>query len=160
MTRKLQRNRSNQTVPTLTLESGLSISTPCYLQLTNQQKKELLNAWRTLNTKQRLELGYDDTTDLGSIRVTTAQTPPQTELERATGCDEETLRMMLFSRQGIAERLIIKVMLLVGIELFTRQDIEETHKLWLDHLYEDERPSQTTKRAATRTKATKQKAAA
>ena len=48
---------------------------------------------------------------------------------------KETLRYALFGRQGITERLIIKLQELTGVELISREAIENNIKMWLDYLY-------------------------
>ena len=145
MTIKLLTNRYSQVTPTHITANGCSISTPIYLSPTNDQSKELLNAFREVVRKQRLEMGYQDTPiDHGSIQVQTATTPPQTPAEQDLGMNEETLRYALFSRTGIAERLIIKLCEITGVELVSRKQIEDNLKSWLDHLY-GEQPKRTRK---------------
>ena len=143
MTIELLTNRYKQTTPTHITANGCSISTPIYLSPTNDQSKELLNAFREVVRQQRLEMGYRDTPiDHGSIQVQTATTPPQTPAEEALGMNEETLRYALFQRTGIAERLIIKLCEITGVELVSRKQIEDNVKMWLDHLY-GEQPKRT-----------------
>ena len=71
----------------------------------------------------------------GSISIETFVKPPITPIEQQLGCDEQNLRHALFTRTGIQERLIIKLQQLTGIELVSREQVEETYKLWLDNLY-------------------------
>ena len=129
-------NRYGQTTPTHIASNGCSIATPIYISPTTEQSKELLNAFREVVRRQRLEMGYTDAPiDHGSIQVQTATTPPQTDAEKAIGMNEETLRYALFQRSGIAERLILKLCEITGVELVSRKQIEENLKMWLDHLY-------------------------
>jgi hypothetical protein len=51
--------------------------------------------------------------------------------------NEESLRHVLFARQGIPERLVLKLQRLTGVYLVTREQIEDTYKQWLDYLYQD-----------------------
>ena len=51
------------------------------------------------------------------------------------GMDEHNLRLALFSRTGLPEVQILKLQEATGVELVTRQMIEQTQKLWLDHLF-------------------------
>ena len=149
MTIELLTNRYKQTTPTHITANGCSVSTPIYISPTNDQSKELLNAFREVVRQQRLEMGYRDTPiDHGSIQVQTASTPPQTPAELALGMNEQTLRYALFQRTGIAERLIVKLQELTGVELVSRKAIEENIKMWLDYLY-GEQPAKRTRKTRT-----------
>lgn len=152
-------NRYAQVTPTSIYENGCSVSCPLYFRPTNDQAKELLNKFRELVRKQRLELGWDEsaTTTPNGLKVSTAHTPPQTPAEADLGMTEETLRYAIFQRQGIAERLFVKLCRLVDVELIPRDHIEQTTKAWLDHLYGNDekqrtkKPSTTSKRTTKRT---------
>ena len=132
---KLLSNRYGQTVPTSTNDKGTVISVPFYLQPTPDQKKALLNAFRVIKQKQLLDMGWSEHRSEGSLVVVDHKTPPQTPIEQELGNTEETLRLQLFSRQGLQERWLLKLCRLTGIELVTRQEIEETFNAWMDHLY-------------------------
>ena len=144
----LQTNRYGQVTPTSIQENGCAISVPFYIAPTSDQAKQLLNAFRTVKQKQLIELGFETTTHNGfsGITVETAVKPPQTPIEQELGMDEEALRYVLFGRQGIQERLLIKLMRLTGVYLITREQVEETFKQWLDNLYGNE--EQPTSRAS------------
>jgi len=90
-------------------------------------------------------MGFDNTRKEGQMVVVTNNQPPQTQIEVELGMTEENLRLQLFSRTGLQERLVHKLQQLTGVEVFTRKEVEETFKLWLDHLYEHDRLPKTTK---------------
>ena len=146
---QLQSNRYSTVVPTAILESGLCVSVPFYLSPSTEQKKAVLNAFRTIKTQQLIDLGYSQRHNTGSLVVETAQTPPQTQIELDLGMTEDNLRTALFSRQGIQERLVLKLQKLTGIQLVTRKDVEDTYRLWLDHLFTDENKGPTKPAKAT-----------
>lgn len=151
---ELQTNRYNTTVPTCINELGTSISTPFYVSPTSDQKKALLNAFRSVKTKQLIEMGYQQMRTEGSLVVVDNKTAPQTPIELELGLNEENLRLMLFSRQGIQERLILQIQKLTGVTVFTKEEVLETFKLWLDHLFQDDEDQRTTKATKTPVKKT------
>lgn len=154
---KLITNRYQQKTPTTIQESGLAISTPIYINPTTDQTKQLLNAFRTVKQKQLLEIGYEtQTVTPGGLVIETASAPPLTPIEQELGMNEEGLRQVLFSRQGIPERLIMKLQRTTGVYVVTRAQIEETFTAWLDHLYSDSNnnATTTTPTKVTRTKVT------
>ena len=82
--------------------------------------------------------------------------PKMTKIEQELGMDENTLRHTLFGRTGISERVIFKLQSLLDIEVVTREEIESTQKLWIDHLY----GTPTKVKGASRTRKTSKKAEA
>jgi len=152
----LQTNRYNTMVPTAINTLGTAISVPFYIQPTTDQKKALLNAFRVEKQKQLLDMGFDNTRSEGRIAVVDNTRPPQTQIEADLGMTEENLRLTLFNRQGLQERLVLKLQELTGVEVFSREEVEATFKLWLDHLYEHypiSSPSKATPKPATKRKA-------
>ena len=103
----LQTNRYNTTVPTAINDEGCSISVPFYIQPTNDQKKTLLNAFRNIKNQQLIDMGYNPLRKENSLVVVDSMAPPQTAIEGELGMNEENLRLHLFSRQGLQERLVI-----------------------------------------------------
>ena len=71
--------------------------------------------------------------------------------------DETNLRMAIFSRTGLQERVVMKLQKLTDTILFSREEVENTLRLWLDNLYENHTvptaPKKRTTRAKTKTKA-------
>ena len=156
----LQTNRYNTMVPTAINTTGTAISVPFYIQPTTDQKKALLNAFRVEKQKQLLDMGFDNTRNEGRIVVLDSTKPPQTPIEMELGINEENLRLMLFSRQGIQERLILQIQKATGVTIFTKEEVIETYTLWINHLFDDDEPrtKATTKASVKGTKARKDKA--
>lgn len=153
----LQTNRYNTMVPTAINATGTAISVPFYIQPTTDQKKALLNGFRVVKQKQLLDMGFDNTRNEGRIAVVDNTAPPQTQAEIDLGMTEENLRLALFSRTGLHERLVLKLQEITGIEVFKREDVETTFKLWLDHLYENQSIKAPTKGVRKETKSRKGK---
>ena len=103
-------NRYNQTAPTAVQSNGMTISVPVYIAPTRGQLKAILNGFRVAVSER------------GDAAVA--------EL----GMDEAALRTVLFSRNGLPERLILKLQCITGIELVSREQIEATQQAWVDHL--------------------------
>ena len=118
-------NRYGQVSPTLIQETGVGISCPFYISLTPDQKKSLLNTFRQIKTEQLVN----------SDENKASQEPLGTPIEKALGMNEESLRYTLFSRQGLPERLFIRLQKLTGVVLISRNEVEETYKQWLDYLF-------------------------
>ena len=121
----LTTNRYGQVSPTLIQETGVGISCPFYISLTPDQKKSLLNTFRQIKTEQLVN----------SDENKASQEPLGTPIEKALGMNEESLRYTLFSRQGLPERLFIRLQKLTGVVLISRNEVEETYKQWLDYLF-------------------------
>lgn len=157
----LTTNRYGQTVPSNILTNGVTISTPIYIAITNDQAKHLLNAFREVKRQQLLEAGHRPMREstLGGVSVQDSTAPAQmAPIEADMGQTEESLRYILFGRGGIPERLLSKLMKLTGVFLFEKKDIEDTYKAWLDELYKDDTegtgsPKQSSRSSKTRTKA-------
>ena len=118
----LTTNRYGQVSPTLIQETGVGISCPFYISLTPDQKKSLLNTFRQIKTEQLVNI------DENKASQETLGTP----IEKALGMNEESLRYTLFSRQGLPERLFIRLQKLTGVVLISRNEVEETYKQRLD----------------------------
>ena len=153
-TEQLSLNRYGQKTPNYLLPNGITIACPVYFNLPMDTAKGLLNAFREQKLRELVELGWEDTQAVNgtALTVTTAKTPPMTPVEQAMGMTEESLRFALFSRQGIQERLILKLQKLLDIELVTRDQIEQTYKLWLNEFEFKAKTKRTTKTTSTRAK--------
>ena len=121
----LTTNRYGQVSPTLIQETGVGISCPFYISLTPDQKKSLLNTFRQIKTEQLANINGNNP----------SQKPLGTPIEEALGMNEESLRYTLFSRQGLPERLLIRLQKLTGVILIRRNEVEETYTKWLDYLF-------------------------
>ena len=129
-------NRYGVTTPTLILENGQSVSSPVYINLTTEVKKDILNRFREIKTRQQVEAGYNPvTTSKSGVSVIDNTKAPLTPIEHELGMDEHNLRLSLFIRNGLPEVQVMKLQKATGLQLVTRQMIEQTQKLWLDHLF-------------------------
>ena len=156
---KLVINRYNQVTPSVINSVGSFISTPWYVNPTTDTKKALLNAFRRIKTAQLIEMGHDDSPRVeGNISVVTHVTPPMTPIEQELGMQEESLRMMLFSRQGINEKLVLQLQRLTGVDVVTKEEARQCFEMWLDYLFDGNEPNPTPEPAKKATKATKAKA--
>ena len=107
----LTRNRYQQVTPTAIYSNGVAVSVPIYIALTRDQNKQLLNAFRAAVQER------------GAV------------VEQELGMNEENLRHALFARNGIPERLALKLQAVTGVELVTKEQIEQTFQEWITHLY-------------------------
>ena len=57
-------------------------------------------------------------------------------IEEQLGVNDENLRTLLFGRNGIPERLLVKLQEITGVEVVTRKQIEETYSDWVDYLFD------------------------
>ena len=109
---ELQINRYGEATPTAIQSNGVAISTPIYIQLTKEQNKTILNAIRTAISR-----------DGESV-------------ESELGVSEANLRHLLFARNGLPERLLLKLQEVTGLEIVSKQQIEDTYQSWITHLYD------------------------
>ena len=105
-------NRYGNVTPSAIQSNGVVVSTPIYVAPTKEQNKQILNAVRNVARE-----GTED-------------------IEEQLGINEEYLRHLLFSRNGIPERLLVKLQALTGIDVVTREDIEKTYTDWCDYLFD------------------------
>lgn len=151
MTKSLQTNRFNAKTPTLICDNGTAISVPFYLNPSTDKKKELLNAFREIKTKQLIEQGYQQPRESNSIVVVDQTTPALAPIEQEMQMSEDALRSVLFGRQGVSERIILRLSDLTGVQVCTREEVEHTQKLWLDELYGTKTARKTSKKSSTTT---------
>ena len=109
---ELQVNRYGETTPTAIQSNGVAISTPIYIQLTKEQNKTILNAIRSAISRD------------GEA------------IESELGVSEANLRHLLFARNGLPERLLLKLQEVTGLEIVSKQQIEDTYQSWITHLYQ------------------------
>ena len=130
-------NRYGDKSPTSIQANGIAVSTPIYISLTSEQRKAVLNCIRNLKTKQLIHIGWSkDQQDQGyRLDEDYFHAPPQTPVEELLGMSEDNLRHVLFSRNGIPERLLLRLQRITGIKLVDRTQIESTFSDWLDHLF-------------------------
>lgn len=153
---KLQYNRYYKATPSCLNEQGTLISVPIYVSPTMDGRKALLNGFRAVKQKQLIEMGYSQEPRVeGSLSIHTATSEPQTQIEYDLGTNEESLRMLLFAKQGLQDTLILKLQQLTGIEVVTKEEIAQAQELWLNHLYGHETTKSSTKKSNSATKRSK-----
>ena len=123
----LQTNRYGQVVPSAINQSGTCLSTPLYISPSTEVKKALLNAFRSIRTEQLSGMGYSQDRPEGSIVVVDATAAPLTPIENELGMNEESLRLLLFGRNGLQEKLVLKLQRLTGIS-FKNQLLKQLMK--------------------------------
>lgn len=156
----LTTNRYNVVTPAQIYPSGITVSVPVYINLTQDVAKAILNNFRIAKQKELLDKGHVSQYQSNSVSVTTNAIVPMTEIESQLGMDESNLRSLLFGRSGIAERTILKLQELLGMEIVSKEMILDTTNLWVDHLFNDGHqdatpPGETGKTRKTKPKATK-----
>ena len=149
-------NRYNAVTPTLITDNGTAISVPWYINPSVDKKKELLNAFRTIKTQQLIEQGYQQPRESNSLVVVDQTSPSLSPIEVDMQMSEDALRSVLFSRQGISERILIRLASLTGVQVCTREEVEKAQQLWLDELYGTKKVSRTSKKPAKSTATTRQ----
>lgn len=143
----LIQNRYHQYTPTAITSDGVGISCPVYINLTNDQSKALLNEFRNVVARQRIEMGFNPKpvgSSLGELAVETAVLPPQSQAEVDLGMSEESLRYALFNKGGIAERIVLKLQEITGLTFVTSAQVAEVQSLWLSHIFDYENKGITT----------------
>jgi len=106
-----------------TTQNGVRICTPIYLDLTNAQRKELLNAVRTASsqtttTKTNTQSGITVETNNGSLNA----------VEAYLGTSVDLLRSLLFQRGGLSVDLVLKIQQVSGLEIVSVKEIEAALK--------------------------------
>ena len=159
---ELVTNRFNQSTPTIVLEDGTAISTPTYINLSNDAAKALLNAFREVVLKQQLEMGHKptDLSTRGGLEVVNHTKPPKTPAELELGMDVENLRYVLFGRTGSPERVVLKLQELTGMSIVSSDQVKMVQDKWRNHVFSYESKTATKPRktrSASKGRATKEK---
>lgn len=119
-------NRYGCTTPTALQESGASISTPVYITLTIDQRKALLNQFRHIKTEQMIKEAYSTGKNGGDCL---------SSIEGELGMSEENLRVALFNRKGLPEKLVIRLQELTGLEIVNADQIRATFEEWINSIF-------------------------
>ena len=82
-------------------------------------------------------MGYSNTEKKTVITVVDSTAAPMTPIEQELGQNEESLRMVLFQKGGIQDRVILKLQAITGVEVISKEEIVDTYKAWLNHLFTD-----------------------
>lgn len=105
-------------------DSGVRISLPCYIDITMQQRKDLLNACRE---KAQSQVISSTPASMTGIRVETTSNT-QSEMESYIGMSLDVLRGVIFSRGGIEVGLLLRLQEVTGIQLVTDKDFTAAFK--------------------------------
>ena len=123
--RQWQRNPAiNSAVNDYTNKNGVRISLPCYVDLSTQQRKELLNGVREAIQNS---LTISEPASLTGIRVETVN-GTQSDVESYLGVSVEVLRSLLFQRGGIEVSLVLRLQEVTGITFITDKDFAAAFK--------------------------------
>lgn len=128
-------NRYQHKTPTMLTDKGTAVSVPMYFNPSVDKKKEMLNAFRSIKQEQLIEMGYSKPRESNSVVVVDNTSPTLTPIEQELGMNEDSLRAVLFARQGITDRTIIKLQKLTGVTCVTRREVETAQKLWNDEIF-------------------------
>ena len=106
-----------------TTPTGVRISTPCYVDLTTSQRKELLNAARDLahstsESTPRTQSGISVVSTNGGLN----------QLEMYLNAGFDIVRTQLFQRGGVNLDLIIKLQNATGLEVVSVKELEAALK--------------------------------
>ena len=104
-------------------QSGVRICTPLFIDLTNSQRKQLLNAVREVSTKTNIT----ETRTQSGIRVET-NSGAMNSVELYLGTSIDLLRSLLFTRGGLAVDLVLKLQEVTGLEMVSVKEIEAAMK--------------------------------
>ena len=159
----LTTNRYGVVTPAQIFTTGVTVSTPIYININQEIAKTILNQFRVKKQQELLAKGYEKQYQSNSVSVQTTTLLPMTDLEAQLGMNEESLRSLLFGRSGIPERTILKLQQLLDMEVVTKEQILDTAHQWISHLYghedslRDSKESKTTKAKPKTTKTTSTK---
>ena len=109
-------------------KDGVRISLPCYIDITMQQRKSLLNACRDACSSQVITSEPDS---MSGIRVETTSNQ-QSDLESYLGMSLDVLRGVIFQRGGIEAGLLLRLQEATGVELVSEKDFNAAFKARLD----------------------------
>ena len=103
---------------------GVRISTPVYIDISTNQRKELLNGVRNAVQAQPAVTQPESYT---GIRVETASSA-QSDVETYLGVSLDVLRTVIFQRGGLECGLLIRLQEVTGIVFVTDKDIAAAYK--------------------------------
>ena len=107
-----------------TNKDGVRISLPCYIDITMQQRKELLNACRD---KAQAQVVSSTPASMSGIRVETTSNL-QSDMESYLGMSLDVLRGVIFQRGGIEAGLLLRLQEISGMKLVTDKDFTAAFK--------------------------------
>ena len=107
-----------------TSKSGVRISVPVYIDITMQQRKDLLNGIRELVNSSRVV-----STPSSSSGLTVETTSNvESDVESYIGMSLDVLRGVIFQRGGIEAGLLLRLQEVAGLSLVTDKDMTAAFK--------------------------------
>ena len=107
-----------------TNDSGVRISIPCYIDITMQQRKDILNACRDACNSQVIS---STPASMTGLRVETTSNV-QSEMESYLGMSFDVLRGVIFQRGGIEAGLLLRLQEISGLQLVSDKDFTAAFK--------------------------------
>ena len=108
----------NASVNDTMTDEGVRVSVPVYVDLTHNQRKEILNNLRSKATHRE----YTPHTASGISTVTSVA--PITDIESFIGMSIEVLRGVIFQRGGMPIDLVLRLQKAAGVEFVTEAQIK------------------------------------
>ena len=109
----------NASVNDTTNDEGVRVSVPVYVDLTHNQRKEILNNLRA----KAAYTEYTPHTASGISTVTTVT--PTTDIESFIGMSIEVLRGVIFQRGGMPVDLVLRLQTAAGVEFVNEAMIKK-----------------------------------
>ena len=104
-------------------DKSVRISLPCYVDLTTTQRKELLNAVRTIASGKTVS----ETSTISGLTVETA-TNQESDIESYLGMSLEVLRSVIFGRGGLEVSFLLRLQEATGLEYVSASDFTAAFK--------------------------------
>ena len=145
--------RDGLQTPNAVTDNGCVVSNPIYISPTTLDRKALLNTFREIKRQQLLEMVHSDKpVSKSGVQVIDNTKAPLAPIELEV-VPEEQLRLLLFSRGGIAEKFLLKLQKAVGLEVVTREDLIAAATEWINHLTHEPKRTRAKKAATAKPKA-------
>ena len=103
---------------------GVRISLPCYVDLTIQQRKNLLNACRSKSQEQQV---VSTPASASGITVETTSAA-ESDMESYLSMSFDVLRGVIFQRGGIPVDLVLRLQEVTGLEYVSAKDFTAAFK--------------------------------
>ena len=104
--------------------NGARISLPIYVDISQQDRKLMLNGIRTAIYEQQPTTTPNSVTGLQVVNATNGQH----EVEAFIGMSLDVLRTVLFSRGGMPLDLVLRLQSVSGMEVISEKDIKAAFK--------------------------------
>ena len=114
----------NSAVNDYSTKEGVRISLPCYVDITMQQRKDILNACREAASSQVIS---SQPSTMSGLRVETTSNV-QSEMESYLGMSFDVLRGVIFQRGGLEVSLLLRLQEVTGRKIVTDKDFTAAFK--------------------------------